>query len=121
MNYKLAKQLKDAGFPQEAKKFYFEKGQVSVDETEKEYHSDDKTKKVSVPTLEELIDACGEDFGRLDRVRVSDDEIQYIAFAKERGVVKCSECSRLRHGEDIVGNGDTPEEAVAKLWLKLNV
>lgn len=53
MTYSLAKQLKDAGFPQEH--LYYDRS-----ECVKCMSSNDK--EPCVPTLEELISACGEDF-----------------------------------------------------------
>jgi len=90
MDYKLAKQLKDAGFPQ--------------DNPESEYVEDKKDGKVVLPTLSELIDACGEDFGSL--INLGNQwlaESNYVE--KPNGVGSAVE--------------KTPEKSVAKLWLKL--
>lgn len=85
MNYELAKQLKEEGFP-------FDK---DVIEWEPGY----------IPTLSELIEACGDGFHGL---WVIQDE--WEAF------------SELDNGYIVGKNGEgkTPEEAVAKLWLALN-
>ena len=99
MNYKLAKQLKDAGFPQEKKKL--DGG---------DYISDPKCMGdcepsciAYIPTLSELIKACGNGFENLSSIRGS-------WFANYDGWrVKIIDVK-----------GKTPEEAVAKLWLKLN-
>jgi hypothetical protein len=85
MTYELAKQLKDAGFP-------FIK--CEHDES-----------SIKIPTLSELIEACGAGFDHLMRV----DE-GFLAFPNDIDV--------KNDGEDYLGK--TPEEAVAKLWLKLN-
>lgn len=59
------------------------------------------------PTLSELIEACGD---RLEHLRRCPEVDTHIWWAyevwKEEGVA--------------CGEGDTPEEAVAMLWLKLN-
>ena len=97
MNYELAKELKDGGFPLHSNE------NISV------FNVDDVI--YATPTLSELIEACGEDFSYMD--------------GKFR-LQKCNECKDwIAHGfskkdELIVGEGKTPEEAVARLWLKLN-
>jgi len=94
INYKLAKQLKDAGFPQWNSQ---KKGDRFCKGTKKECY---------IPTLSELIEACGEEFLRLLKLN--------------NGEWTCEN----RFGEvgigDIIVWGKSPEEAVAKLWLKLN-
>ncbi len=55
------------------------------------------------PTLSELIEACGIYFGALERA-VSEKEITWL-------------CGGLNHA--FIAKGDTPEEAVARLWLAL--
>lgn len=82
MNYELAKQLKDAGFP-------------IIEHEEPRYWT--------FPTLSELIEACDklDGFGQLGRAN------------KGWNVWKLG----IRRP---VAFGETPEEAVAKLWLELN-
>lgn len=96
MTYELAKQLKDAGFPFKiatAGGEYFEDGQPQY--------------KYLRPTLEELIEACGERFSELHSY--SDGTWQ----AKSRG------SSTSEEGwHDVMDK--TPTEAVAKLWLALS-
>lgn len=102
MNYELAKQLKDAGFPQDAEntrcRCSFPE-EVSEPRTETYYGHD----TVYVPTLEELIEACGLPFLKLIR----DSQTSWDAHAYIGSSV-------------IFENGNTPTEAVAKLWLALN-
>ena len=89
MDYELAKSLMDAGFPQIGKGRSIGSPDMLV------WRNSDR---VYVPTLEELIDACGENFGSLDK--------------RHDGWLACT-------------NGDhhcfagTPAEAVARLWLRL--
>ena len=85
MEYKLAKELKDGGYPQEAAKGSFLSG--TWFEREKTY----------IPTLEELIDACGDEFRLLE-----------LVSGKRWECVGVDEFF------------DTPKEAVAKLYIQLN-
>ena len=89
MDYELAKSLMDAGFPQIGKG-------SSIGSLDKlVWRSGDR---VYVPTLEELIDACGEHFGSLDK--------QHDGWlARANGDQRCF--------------AGTPVEAVAGLWLTL--
>ena len=104
MNYKLAKELKDAGFPQR-----YVRGQMMYDlsiEPNKEGILPDGTEEVFMPTLSELIEACGEGFGLL---------VQHIG---KKG--KWYNTNSNSTNDGIQTFGDTPSEAVAKLWLSLN-
>lgn len=94
MNYELARQLKDAGFPQ---KFH-----AIVDE------STYRMKPDYTPTLSELIEACGDDFEVLKR----NPNGWYYAGS---GLTDFPNGNRLE-----AGNWPTPEIAVAKLWLAIN-
>ena len=93
MNYKLTKQLKDARWPQQ------ETTKVSRWMTE----SVMSTKEVFVPTLSELIEACGDKLGSIDHFPASK---LWRAYADNY--------------KDNQADGKTPEIAVAKLWLALN-
>lgn len=99
MNYLLAKELKDAGFPQ--KEFSLRQpfsGEWPGDVPPAKYPYN--------PTLEELIEACGEDFFALMRT----DEGWMAQASLFNGTSK-----------NFVGHlpGQTPSEAVARLWLAL--
>lgn len=119
MNYELAEELRDAGFPQEVKYgdwiYYPDKSCMFIG------NSDDmgdttggysftlgresttaKPNRVKVPTLEELIEACGDKLHFITRVH---DDIW------EAGA---------RDSFYDAGSGKTPIEAVARLWLALN-
>lgn len=85
MNYDLAKKLKDAGFPQTA------------DATDGDTVIDD----VYFPRLSELIEACGDKFGSLQR-----NTDGWYCFNYSREI--------MSH------YGSTTEESVANLWLELN-
>jgi len=102
MDYKLAKKLKDAGFPLKNSVWdkYLYIGEPSDEDFEREWN---KGKETFSPTLSELIEACGDKFFRLEYLCGNRKDYRWFAQGME-GVV----------------GGKTPEIAVAKLWLKLN-
>lgn len=103
MNYELAKQLKEAGFPQKGK------GHISSKGKEFKYEHIAYGDDLYFPTLSELIEVCGDRFGSL--MRWSQDLSKFKKrewLASEEIDFGCKE------------SGSTPEEAVAKLWLELN-
>lgn len=97
MTYELAKELKDAGFPQTRRD-----ATINADEG-------DGVQPLMLPTLSELIEACGEDFDSLDKTPGHISSVKWLAKTNY-GTRKPPE-----HGY-----GATPEEAVARLWLALN-
>ena len=98
IDYTLANKLKDAGFPQGGK------GRWLVDPRQIVARGGDRA---YVPTLEELIEACGENFAWLHQsVESKNWAAQDFIYADDAGP----------HG----GQGSTPTEAVARLWLALN-
>jgi len=102
MSYALAKELKDAGFPQK-----YVRGQMKYDpnvEADEDGILPEETEEVFHPTLSELIEACGDGFVLL--VRHKTDE--WYARSKAQG------------WDDFESDGKTPEEAVANLYLALN-
>ena len=90
MDYELAKQLKDVGFPQGGK----------VRPTKCAGWGGGDSDVIN-PTLEELIDACGDGFWSL---------------------TKHSNIWQTNFRDGMAGEtaGKTPTEAVARLWLELN-
>ena len=104
MDYELAKKLKDAGFPQKVNggfqtckhgAFLRHQKDCPMGCSESDF--------VKYPTLSELIEACGEDFNTLTRYGKSSNSGWRVWGWS---------------GNDDV-DGDTPEEAVANLWLEL--
>jgi hypothetical protein len=95
MNYELAKELMDAGFPQGGS------GDWVVDPNAVVVRSGER---VYAPTLSELIEACGERFAGLDRLADRTWAARTIDYSNDWG-----------HE-----HGSTSEEAVARLWLALN-
>lgn len=102
MKYELAKELKDVGF-------VFTENQgcatfVNKDESVIKYRqipADGHNERI--PNLSELIEACGKDLSNLTRLR----DYWVCNFDDD-------------YNCDGDSNGDTPEEAVARLWLALN-
>jgi hypothetical protein len=87
MNFELLKQLQDAGFP-------------FLEAHKREAHD-------GCPTLSELIEACGHNFGRLELdSKPLAESVKWCAFDAE---------SYRPTGY----YGSTPEGAVARLWLAL--
>jgi len=117
MTYELAKELKGAGFPQ--KKF---RGSDWVGHTDHEFgefwvfgdeyknltemrQNFKKYKLFLDPTLDTLIEACGDDFKRL-----------------QKGFHGGWYANSWNHPNGLVAiRGKTPEEAVARLWLTINL
>lgn len=103
ISYELAEKLKEAGFP------------MVLSDTDILY------KQTKCPTLSELIEACGDGFGSLERC----EEYEYLeGKLKNQKIVWIVESTKTLRDkypgsfkEMIL---DTPEEAVANLWLKLN-
>ncbi len=118
MNYELAKQLKDAGFPQRVFVYQHDGEKYLFRETDDDFPGNNRTmwaryylesflelhkdELVFVPTLSELIEACGDNLGDLTRV--------YEGW----------KCNSENVGGYPVTYGSTPEEAVAYLFLALN-
>ena len=97
MNYTLAKELKDAGF----------RHQWSIDFENPAVQHDHPPRCRCLPTLSELIEACGNRFfalyapGKLDAIQEWQAQ-EDSEFAPR------------------ITGGTTPEEAVARLWIALN-
>jgi hypothetical protein len=101
MNYELAKELKDAGFPQEGKGARIAPPDKIVARREDFAY---------VPALEELIEACGKNFMRLETVAANGWWEAHGRFWNTDGSLYFRDPSL----------GDTPAEAVAHLWLAVN-
>jgi hypothetical protein len=96
MDYKLALELKEAGFPQNFnlfERYYYEKEGKQLP-------------KVKAPTLEQLIEAVG-----MPNVHgfISCSNKEWYAVIKTKN----------EYGIECEGRGSTPVGAVAKLWLAL--
>lgn len=123
MDYTLAKRLKDAGFPQKFKGSYWveHNGKLAVKANGQEHYKPrvwtlvpfvkgaikglERTyDNAYCPTLSELIEACGSKFR--DLCYRSDEETWF--------------CNRDDIWNSQYPDCETPEEAVAKLWLALH-
>jgi hypothetical protein len=103
MNYELSKKLKDKGFPEPV-------------------HCDCNYSQLNggyyAPSLSELIEACGEKFESIERY-MPEEKMPWRAFMSDDAFEEYSKeypCIKECCGYEI---GDTPEEAVARLWLSL--
>ena len=98
MKYGLAKELEVAGFPQGGKGTWMYPTDVIVARS---------AVRVYAPTLEELIDACGDVDMKLNGMRLKRGP-DWLATGLD--------------GQDKIfqGSGSTPTDAVTRLWLALN-
>ena len=112
MKIELAQELKKAGYPQDLNSFYL---MARPDKTPSVIYGMPTGKEKSripegtvfyaYPMLSDLIAACGNGFEALSKR----SEVQWLAM------------SRLELPDKSQGRlGDSPEEAVARLWLALN-
>ena len=113
MDYELCKKLKEAGFPQEIQNYsptlYYVEKENSVESGEAFYpHVKLPPNYCKVPTLSELIEACGEVFTSLEWLGGVGSTAEWEATAFEN------------HEQVAIGEGRTPEETVANLYLDLN-
>jgi hypothetical protein len=123
MNYKLAKQLKDAGFPQNV-----EYGQAFFSNLDFLHREIEFTNFISDlgsmprffqpeigdvknPDLSELIEICGSDLSHIKRLPVGDDVYWWAVTHSKFDT----------NGNNFEEQGKTPEEAVARLWLVMNL
>ena len=96
MNYELAKQLEKAGFPRDKCSMIWKTANIG-------FSTDSPLK---FPSLEELIDACGDEFGELGKGNATIDSPWTAAGLP----VKIGFWGQIK----------TPTEAVARLWLEIN-
>lgn len=131
MNYELAKKLKDGGFP-------FQEIHANEYTDDRNYRSDvaemaavgfvgsqaapfvvfeGEETIYSIPTLSELIEACGDRFWKIEK-----HGSVFYAYRTQRKIHVDSASSLFEFvkGVDTRAQGTTPEEAVANLWLALN-
>jgi hypothetical protein len=107
VTYELAKQLKEAGFPQaDGVKRHVAPSVCSIHEIPRGHEYCKECGFVYVPTLNELIDACGISFGSL-QARHELAEQKWLAINEDIEA-------------DCFGIGSTPTEAVARLYIALH-
>lgn len=112
MKYETALKLKEAGFPQITFDTLFPyRGhyEALIDGRVRDLGDGTSTipqeNLVYIPTLEELIEACGENFWALTKLKMRPD----LGWKAEQYVV----------GSSVESLGKTPDEAVANLWIAL--
>jgi len=99
LSYELCKRLKDAGFPQNRKPLNCSCGNY-VFTSKSVYENINGSELVAQPTLFELIEACGK------------ESVIILTYGKAM--------STALHGvTGTYSRGETPEEAVAELWISL--
>lgn len=103
ISYELAKKLKDTGFPQDYHDCIGDSKGLCACNDER------IIRDVTIPTLEELIKACGGNFHAL--IHTVDGGINC-----DKEFWSAGETSLAKDWH----NGETPIEAVANLWLELN-
>jgi len=114
MNYSLAKKLKDNGFPQETKmRHYHPIHGMAVGIPHPDTLIDPEV--VALPTLEELIEACGKSHCEDNLVIWFYDGL-FMAGYLQRGEMG----KHYVDGYPTHEKGSTLEEAVANLWLAIN-
>jgi hypothetical protein len=102
MPFELAKELKEAGWPQPHEDTPIKGAFIS--QYPRGYA---QFELIYSPILSELIEACGEGFETLEREPYEEDgQLMYVHFV-------------ANNKRELMGR--TPEEAVARLWLALNV
>ena len=125
VSYELAKKLKDAGFPQDCGRHHGTK-KVIRRRTSVKFPTKEGIKRFrasvgidvgkqdpcAIPALSELIEACGEEVFLTNCIGFAD------RYKSKQGWI-ASKSYGVEKPEDL-GEGKTPEEAVAKLWLALN-
>jgi len=112
MKLELVQELKELGYPQETEKnWYFVDGEVWAEVPEGYYEACEYTDWIAAPSLEELIEELGDKFERLLRY---DDRLEGLFQAW----TTTEETAKLPKGK-WRGWGNTPTEAVAKLWIEL--
>lgn len=116
LTYEIARELKDLGFPQKQPG----KGELG-------WKYNDKNSLVSlfastegdlyIPSLSELIEACGDKFSHLEQMTFEDKDVVYD-WVKEEGTWHAE--YQIGISPQMCASGFTPEEAVTNLWLQIN-
>ncbi len=102
MNYELAKKLKDNGFPQQKCSMIWKSASVGMSTSDP---------VLMVPTLSELIEECPSWFEK---------ENDYWFTLQKCKDFWSAGYLYYDNWHEKVGEGSTPEEAVAMLWLAIN-
>lgn len=103
MKYETALALKNAGFPLEDIRGDFDIPHVEIEGV-----------NYGIPSLEELIEACGDSFHELTKLTHQKSETKELWEASTN---ICEECGWDKY---IFGAGRSAEEAIAMLYLKIH-
>ncbi len=122
MTYELALKLKEAGFPQSKQDTwcYWNRELVEGGDIRPFFVNGVMTHTIIIPTLEELIDACGEDFNCLMQ-----EEVGYATYeADKRYYWRAGKYHLAEYGDEAFwyswsATGETRLIAVANLYLAL--
>lgn len=104
MKYSLLKQLKDAGYPQQGGSWQMEHIRQGID-------------PAYDPNLSELIEACGGSIQNYDDESPQIECLKRVYASDFSGRIVWQASSGIY---DNVSEGNTPEEAVANLWLAIH-
>lgn len=124
LSFEKCKELREAGFGickwdkvGAYCRFYDEDGKVWVNRESRnvELRNLGPAGEVGIPTLEELIVACGEDFKMLISPNAGSHSCMWVAVPKVGLINENGDWAQWEFA-----GGDTAEEAVANLWLGLN-
>jgi len=105
ISYELAKKLKDAGFPQDTDRCFFERDHTPLPGNGYVIHTG-LCPRIANPSLSELIEACGDMFSGIVRDLFPDGSTRHW----------------IAHDVNSPNNdsyGSTPEEAVANLYIAI--
>ncbi len=120
MPYELSKELKDAGFPQTVKGAEREdRCYINLKGNLYNFENASFNVEAYIPTLEELIEACGDNILGLNRTHADDGTPNGWVADTHTHECDCgkSNCFGFNWEHEA---GSTPTEAVARLWLALN-
>lgn len=107
MNYELATELKDAGFPQDTQMFWCsDVGEKTYSRNCEPYSKATCGKHTAFPNLSELIEVCGQKLHSLIRT--------------DNGFDACEWQEPFHESFPLRVRGTTPEQAIARFWLALN-
>ena len=100
LSYQDCKELKDAGFPQKRVGMYLYDKEGNLIHLVSDRDWSELDSDIKIPTLSELIEACGVVFHRLVNQGAT-----WEAYSSP---------------DSKIGVGDSPEQAVKNLWIALN-
>ena len=105
MTYELAKELKDKGFVFRTMEEYMNTPHVYTSFNDKD---------LAFPTLSELIEACGK------YIVLRQEDFGWIAYHDNSSFKNCVGLNAIDVFMTDSASGDTPEEAVSRLWIEIN-